>query len=186
MPDSISGIFSNPNFMKSLQAITGVGGLASNIFQGRKQGQMADQSIQHSKDVAALIANPALMSAKIAALKQPLSQGLVQSVGNTTQAELGERGLGTSPQIATAVESQALAPFEQKSQDQAIQEFLTTLGIAPPTPQFSPVNNSGFWNTFMPKSAPQTSSSGGGSTGPTGTGGVIADPIYGDPGGANA
>lgn len=156
MSEAISGIL-NPGVMKAITATTGIGGLLSNILNSRKQGQVADQGIAHQKMVNALLANPALMSQKIAALKQPLSQGLVQSVNNDSQAHLAESGLGTSPQIAGAVEAQALAPFEQKSQDQAIQAFLSTLGIGPSSTNAAAgaipgaSDTSGFWNTFSPK-----------------------------------
>jgi hypothetical protein len=184
--EAISSIF-NPGVMKGIQATTGIGGLLSNILNSRKQGQVADQGIAHQKMVNALLANPALMSQKIAALRQPLSQGLVQSVTNDSQAQLAERGLGTSPQIAGAVEGQALAPFEQKSQEDAINAFLGTLGIGPSSTNAASgaipgaTDTSGFWNTFSPKPAPT-----GGGASSTATPGTIADPVYGDPGGVNA
>jgi hypothetical protein len=179
--DAISSIFSNPGTMNAIKAITGIAGTGSNIIGGIKQGQEADQSINHSKMVAALLNNPALMSQKIAALKQPLSQGLVQDVTNTTQGQLAERGLGTSPQIAGAVESQALAPFEQKSQEDAINAFLGTLGISPPTPQFGKVDTSGFWNSFQPKAAPSQAPSAGSAAG-GGIAGSVPGTITLDPG----
>lgn len=174
MSEALSGIFTNPAIMNSIKAGTGISGVLANILNMRKQGQVANSAIEHQKMVDALIKNPALMSQKIAALRQPLSQGLTQAVGNDVQGQLAERGLGTSPQIATAVESQALAPFEQKSQEDAIQAFLGTLGMGPSStgaasnaiPGMS--DNSGFWNMFQPKPTP--SPAGGGAGSPTAPG----------------
>lgn len=187
MSDSLTGIFNNPGMMNMIKAVTAGGGLLTNVLNSRKQGQVADQAIDHEKMVNALIANPALMAQKIAALKQPLSQGLVQDVTNSTQGQLSERGLGTSPQIAGAVESQALAPFEQKSQEDAINAFLGTLGMSPPSTNAASgaipgmVDNSGFWNGFSPKpSTPPIPTSGSTSTGSPGS--ISTDPwAAGDP-----
>lgn len=152
----------SPNVSKGVGGATGIIGLISNIINGNRASGVNQTAIDQQKMVAELTKHPELLAAKIAALRQPLSQGLTQSVGNDVQGQLAERGLSSSPQIATAIESQALAPYEQHSQDQAIQAFLGTLGQGTSSTEAAAStipgksDTSGFWNLFQPSQGSST------------------------------
>lgn len=163
---SLTGALSGPTGQgigKLLQLGLGIPGVISNISQARAQAQ-------RQKQIDELTKNPALLAAKIKALQQPLSQGLVQDVTNQAQAQLAERGLSSSPQIATAVESQALAPYEFAEQQRATNAFLQSLGLdvgGPNALPGGPVDTSGLWGLFQPTS---TTSSATPYSFPSGTG----------------
>jgi hypothetical protein len=131
MPDAIASIGSSlgsvfggsgglGNLLKTI--ITGTG-LIGNFMNQRQQQGALNQELAYQK-------NPSLAAAKIASLEQPLSQGLIQDVGNSTQGYLAERGLAESPQQTTAVLGQALAPYVQQNQNTAMQEFFGLLNPA--------------------------------------------------------
>lgn len=101
--------------------LTGIGGLQS-ILAERKRSAILNQYLD-------LVNNPEKSAAAVRAMTQPLSQGLVQDVGNQTQAYLAERGLSESPQITEAVLSQALAPYERQNQETALEEYYRNLAM---------------------------------------------------------
>lgn len=104
-------------------AATGAGFL-SNWLAARRQRQR-DQFVQN------LVQNPAAMQKYVAGFQKPLAAGLSQGVGNQVQAFLGERGLSGTPGISADVLTQAEAPYIQQSQQQAINEALSSLGMMP-------------------------------------------------------
>jgi len=131
MPDAIASIGSSlgsvfggsgglGNLLKTI--ITGTG-LVGNFINQRQQQGALNTELMYQK-------NPALAAQKIASLEQPLSQGLTQEVGNSTQGYLAERGLAESPQMSQAVLGQALAPYVQQNQNTAMQEFFGLLNPA--------------------------------------------------------
>jgi hypothetical protein len=73
--------------------------------------------------------NPATLSKEVAQATQPLSSGLVQSVGNQVSGSLAEQGLSQAPGIQATELAQALAPFQQQNQNTALQLVLQQLGI---------------------------------------------------------
>lgn len=101
--------------------LTGIGALQS-ILAERKRNEI----LNHYLDLAN---NPEKSAAAVRSMTQPLNQGLVQDVGNQTQAYLGERGLSESPQITEAVLSQALAPYEEQNQRTAMDEYYRNLAM---------------------------------------------------------
>lgn len=156
---SITGALSGPTgsgISKLAQLLLGGAGIVGNITQ-------SSAAAGRQKMLDELAKNPALLAQKIKALQQPLSTGLVQDVTNTTQAQLGERGLSTSPQIAAAVEGQALAPYEVKAQEDAQNAFFQSLGLdvggahSLPGP---PSDTSGFWKLFQSQATPSPSTPG--------------------------
>jgi hypothetical protein len=161
---SLGSAFSGPgglgNILKTV--LTG-GGLLGNFLSQRQQQGALNQELKYQK-------NPALAASKIASLEQPLSQGLIQDVGNSTQGYLAERGLAESPQQSTAVLGQALAPYVQQNQNTAMQEFMALLN--PTGAQFSkPTNLASLFSLFNKNPYPTM---GGGATPPftaQGTGG---------------
>lgn len=100
------------------------GGFLSNWLQNRKYNANQDYLAKLGKD-------PVAMQAYMRKFQQPLSQGLTQSVGNQTQAFLGERGLSESPAISQDVLAQALAPYQQQEQQMAGNEAFQALGLIP-------------------------------------------------------
>lgn len=101
-----------------MTAGTAGAGLAQNLMAYRKQKQVQD-----------LIADPKKFNAMVAATEQPLSQGLVSSVGRQADAYGAERGLGSSPYIMKDVMAQALAPYQQQAQTTAMNSVLERLGL---------------------------------------------------------
>lgn len=128
---SLGGVFGGggggaldvPTWMKLvLGGVTGAGEIG-NILADRQRAGLLDQE----KKWANL--TPQQLSAKIAAATQPLSQGLTQAVGNTVQAQAGERGLAQSPGIFQAMLAQALAPYYQQNQNTALEAILKQMGL---------------------------------------------------------
>lgn len=112
-----STVENNP--LKSVLA--GAGGLETLLAEKKKQDIL--------NRYMNLANNPAASEAKIRSMTQPLDQALTQSVDNSVQGYLGERGLSESPQISEAVLAQTLAPYAQKNTDAAIQEYYDSLGL---------------------------------------------------------
>jgi|ERR1700674_1255550 len=125
---SLGGIFGGgalqvPTWMKLLLGgMTGAGEIG-NIMADRQRGQLLDKEKQWSN------LTPQQLSAKIAAATQPLSAGLTQSVGNTVQGEVAERGLAQSPGIFSGVLAQSLAPYYQQNQNTALNAILAQMGL---------------------------------------------------------
>lgn len=141
-------------------------GMIRNISGTSAQDKVMQQQAAYFKQMAELANNPAALAAKIAAVKQPLSAGLVADVMNPVQAQLAERGLSASPAIATQIASQSLAPFEQNSQQMAINAVMQMLGLpisaGAAVNQFKPSDTSGFWKQFLPGGGDSQVTSGAG------------------------
>lgn len=123
MPDSFSSILGD--ISKLAPAI----GLGTSLFGAINQFSLAgkeksamDQSIYYSK-------NPQAINALVKQFQQPLSSGLTSGVGNVVNASLAEQGLSQAPGIQSQVLSQALAPYQQNSQQMAIEEAFKALGL---------------------------------------------------------
>jgi hypothetical protein len=69
------------------------------------------------------------MAAAAAGYTQPLTAGLTSDISNTVQANLAERGLGSSPAAYTQQLTQALAPYIQQNQNQGYSDLLSALGL---------------------------------------------------------
>lgn len=100
------------------------GGFLSNWLANRRNQQ-------RQNFLTNLAENPAAMSKYVAGFQKPLAAGLTQNVGNQVQGYLGERGLSGTPGVSADVLTQALAPFQQQEQQQAIQEAMGALGNVP-------------------------------------------------------
>lgn len=99
-----------------LKLVTTGFGLVSNIMATQQQQSALNRISSYQK-------NPAKAAQVINSLTQPLSLGLTEDVGNNVQGYLAERGLSGSPNITSSVLAQALAPYQQQNQQQAMQEF---------------------------------------------------------------
>lgn len=106
-------------------ALSGAG-FVGNWLNNRKVNQRQDF-------LSGLGENPSKMNAYVSQFQKPLAAGLTQSVGNATQAYLGERGESESPTISADVFAQALAPYQQQQQSMGINEALASLGLIPKT-----------------------------------------------------
>lgn len=146
-----------PILSKAAPIVTGGMGLLSNIHQGQQQGKVQNVAVQNQQMLAELAKNPALLAQRIQQLTQPLSQGLVKSVGNNVQGELAERGLAMSPNIYGDVFAQSLAPFQQQEEQRALEALMTTLGLGNQAtatatgtlPPASMTDTSGMWQKLM-------------------------------------
>jgi hypothetical protein len=135
---SITGFLSNDG--KALNSILGLAGTGANIYSGIQNISANNQAIGAQKYVTDLMENPAKMTAAAAQYAQPLSAGLTSDISNQVQANLAERGLGSSPAAYTQQLTQAIAPYIQQNQQTAMQQLLQTLGLAP-KPTTSPTIN---------------------------------------------
>ena len=139
-----------------LNPVSGILGTIRNVKGQGSQDALTQQMINYYKRMAALSNNPAALAAMIQQATQPLSGNLVQSVMNPVQAQLMERGLGTSPNIATGITSQALAPYELESQRMALEAVMSMLGLpvsaGRAVPSFKPTDTSSFWQQYLPGS----------------------------------
>lgn len=126
---SLGSVFSGgtaggvPNWMKLILGGLTASGEVGNIMAGQQRSNLMNEAQKWEQ------LTPQQLSAKIAAATQPLNQGLVQGVGNTVSAQMGERGLAQAPGIFSAEESQALAPYYQQNQATALQTILAQMGL---------------------------------------------------------
>lgn len=114
---------------KGGQGILSGAGALENFLAARKKQQYLNSQLAYQKMVQGIISDPAKLMARAKALQSPLDQGLVQGVGNQVQAYSAERGLATSPQIQQAVLAQALGPYIQQNQKDALGEAVSSLGV---------------------------------------------------------
>lgn len=108
-----------------------VAGLGSNIASGVQNFQQQGRYNSAQSYLNNLIQNPAAFAAAQQKYTQPLNQGLVSAVTNSTNAQLAERGLGGSSAITQATLAQALAPYIQQNQQAGQQALLSSLGMIP-------------------------------------------------------
>ncbi len=168
--EGLTGLFSNPMFSKLLQGGVLGAGEVGNILEERKR-------LQYQNFVMDLLKHPEKLAAMAAKIQQPLNNGLVQAVDNRVQGDMASRGLSQAPGIFAASESQALAPYVQQNQNEAMNAVLQSLGM--PAGSFQqPQNLSGIMSLF---SQPLKAGSGGASTTPASTSSGLSwmDPITG-------
>jgi hypothetical protein len=128
-------------------------GTLGNIIEQMKQAS-------YQNKIMGLLNNPAALAAMAAKLQQPLNNGLTQAVGNQVQGSMAERGLSQAPGIFAASQSQALAPYYQQNQNEAMNAVLQLLGMPAQTFK-SPTNNSGSLQMLLKSLQPQQSGGGG-------------------------
>jgi hypothetical protein len=102
-------------------------GMFGNFMQNRQYNGMMGRYMDMIDAYRKL--TPAEVTKGILAMKQPLSLALRQSVGNATQGYLAERGLSQAPGIQASTLAQALAPYDQKLLDNAMQSFFQMKGL---------------------------------------------------------
>lgn len=136
---------------------TGGLGMISNIMMAMRQKAISDQMMNQLKLLQMYQSNPSMLAAKAKSLQAPLSMGLLENVGQGVQAQLAQRGLSSSPAQAQAVMSQTLAPYEQRSQEDAMNAFLQLLGMPLQAGQVAsgtlpkPADTSALWKMFLPQ-----------------------------------
>ncbi len=126
----------NPNSITALSG--GMAGLGEigNILADRQRQQLLNQ------EKAWMNMSPQALSAKVAAATAPLSAGLTQGVGNVVQASNAEKGLAQAPGIQAATLAQALAPYAQQNQEQALQLIMRQMGLPASAAGLLPSNTS--------------------------------------------
>ena len=110
-----------------LTGATAGAGLVGNILNSITRSNQVGQLQSAEKRFANL--TPEQFSSLVTRSEQPLSQNLLESVGNQVQADVASRGLAESPGVFATTESQALAPYEIQEQQMAMQRILTQLGL---------------------------------------------------------
>jgi hypothetical protein len=122
---SIGGFFG-----KAAPAIAGgtaATGLIGNIMNSVQRGNEVGNLRSAEKKFANL--TPEQLSGMVSRAEQPLSQDLLQNVGNLVQADMGTRGLSESPGIFASTETQALAPYKLQQQQMALELVMKQLGL---------------------------------------------------------
>lgn len=144
-----------PQIVPMLPMLTQGMGVISNIIRGNRMNTAQKAALQNQKQLQSMINNPALLAQKVAAMEQPLNQGLVQGTENAAQGGLAERGLGTSPQIANEVFAQALGPYEQQNRSEALRSVLQMMGMDQSAidtivgAEGQPTDTSGLWGAMQ-------------------------------------
>lgn len=123
---NLAGWFGSPAG-KGLGELAGLGatgaGLVGNLVTDKQRADAAKLAEANAK------LTPQQLGAMVSGATQPLNQGLVQAVTNTTNANLAEQGLSEAPGLIATATSQALAPFEQQNQNTALQLVMQKLGL---------------------------------------------------------
>lgn len=121
MPEALGAL---PSIIGGISAGSGIlGNIMNSITRGKAIGSL--ESAQ--KKFANL--TPEQLAGLVSRAEHPLGQDLIQSVMNTVQADLGQRGLSQAPGIFAAEESQALAPYKLQEQRMAIELVMKQLGL---------------------------------------------------------
>jgi hypothetical protein len=125
------------------------------IGGGFLQNWLANREAQKKQQfVEGLISNPAKFSAYVSQLEKPLSSGLTTDIARETDAYGAERGLGSSGPVMKDVYAQALAPYQQQSQQMALQQALQGLGLYENSPTTKPVDLTSILKMFMSPQQP--------------------------------
>src|SRR5260370_24051473 len=107
-----------PDSAGSIAKIFGIGstgaGIFGNILNSITRGREISNLQSAEKRFAKL--TPEQLSGLVSRAEHPLSQDLLQSVGNAVQADVAGRGLAESPGVFAATETQALAPYKIQQQ----------------------------------------------------------------------
>ena len=155
--DAMSNLFSSGGpLTKMLPAIlagTGILGTVGNIQGNAARNAVLNQQMALTKKYASL--TPAQISSGITGLEAPLSKDLTNTVGNTVQGQLAERGLSQAPGIFASSLGQGLAPYQLQEQQLAQDAFFKALGLpisSRPSP-FGPfpqqTNTTGIWQQLL-------------------------------------
>lgn len=177
--DSVGSLFSSltgnggSDFLKLLGIGSGVAGTVGNIQANAARNKVLSSEMDQMKTLQNL--TPAQIASGTQQLEQPLSNNLVNSVGNTVQGELASRGLSQAPGIYASSLAQGLAPYQLQEQQMAQQAFFQKLGLpitARPSP-FGPFPNTTNQNQLYQALATKFMGGGGNSGGvpPTVSGG---------------
>lgn len=178
--DSISSLFANlaPSasgtaesgglMSKILPLIMGgsaISGTVGNIMANRSRNQVLSSEMAQMKALENL--TPAQIAQGTAQLQAPLSQNLINNVGNGVQAQLATRGLSQAPGIYTQALATGLAPYQLQEQQMALDAFMKKLGLpiaARPSP-FGPfpnqTNTSQLWQSILQRFMGTRGASGG-------------------------
>src|SRR6266850_5666559 len=115
----------------SIAKIVGIGsagsGIIGNIINSITRGKQVGRLEDAEKKFANM--KPEELAGLVSRAQQPLSQDLLQSVGNLVQADVAGRGLAESPGVFAATETQALAPYKIEQQKMALELVLKQLGL---------------------------------------------------------
>lgn len=128
-------------------------GVVGNIMANKSRNQVLSSEMAQMQALEKL--TPAQITQGISQLQQPLSQNLINNVGNSVQGQLATRGLSQAPGIYAGALAQGLAPYQLQEQQMAQDAFFKKLGLpisARPSP-FGPfpqsTNTSQLWQAIM-------------------------------------
>lgn len=124
---TLGSLFSNKAFAPAVTGISAGAGEVGNLLAQRQGSQELSFLQNYQKKMAAM--TPQQLSSMVLSAQQPLNNGLTQAVGNQVQGDVASRGLAEAPGIFASTESQALAPFYQQNQSNALQQVLAQLQL---------------------------------------------------------
>lgn len=124
---TLGKVFTNKAFAPALSAGTVGLGELGNLLAGRQQQQAYRAAQDQERYISSL--TPEALTAMAARGAAPLDNALVQSVNNSVQGDLAQRGLAQAPGLFAASESQALAPFAQENLQSSLQALMQKLGL---------------------------------------------------------
>lgn len=152
--------------LPAILAGTGIMGTVGNIKGNATKNAVLQDQMNLTKKYENM--TPAQVASGISSLEAPLSKNLTNTVGNTVQGQLAERGLSQAPGIFASSLGQGLAPYQLQEQQLAQDAFFKKLGLpiqARPSP-FGPfpnqTNTSATWQNFLKTMQPP--GGGGGAT----------------------
>lgn len=122
---SLGGFFKSA--APAIEGATAGAGLIGNIMNSITRGKQVGKLEDAEKKFASL--TPEQLAGLVSRAQQPLGQDLLQTVGNTVQADMANRGLAESPGVFAATESQALAPYKIEQQRMALELVMKQLGL---------------------------------------------------------
>jgi hypothetical protein len=128
MPEALGGISSLfSSIAPVLGGATAGAGLFGNVLNMVERGKETSNLQSAEKKYANL--TPQQLSGMVTNAEAPLSQDLLQNVGNLVQADVASRGLAESPGVFASTETQAIAPYQQQQQQLALQLVMKQLGL---------------------------------------------------------
>jgi hypothetical protein len=122
---SIGGFFGKA--APTIAGGTAISGLIGNIISSITRGRQVSNLESAEKKFANL--TPEQLAGLVSRAEAPLSQDLLQTVGNTVQADMASRGLAQAPGIFAAAETQDLAPYRIQEQQKALELVLKQMGL---------------------------------------------------------
>lgn len=117
--------------ISAIAALAQVAGTVSSIQQGNEMERLRQQQANRQKALYnqyQRLSSPGAARAGINALYQPLTEDLKRMLGRDVGGTMAARG-ADSPGLTTTAMAMALAPYEQKAQEDATATYFQNIGL---------------------------------------------------------